>query len=53
MKKKQNEEATQASGVAVGKVYDYPRDKKGLKVSMLDDLMTDTSYPKKKKKGKK
>jgi hypothetical protein len=53
MKKKQNEEATQASGVAVGKVYDYPKNKVGVKVSMLDDLLVDVSYPKKKKKGKK
>lgn len=48
--KKQNEEATQASGVAVGEIYDYPKNKKGIKVSILDNLLTDTSYPKKKSK---
>lgn len=51
--KKTTKETTQGSGVAVGEIYDYPRDKKGIKVSMLDNLLTDTSYPSKKKSKKK
>jgi hypothetical protein len=47
-----SKESTQAGNVAVGKVYDYPRNKATSKVSMLKGLKVDDSQFKIKKTRK-